>query len=119
MLDDVMVHPAVIRCPNMLDIPDHNLLLEIVILGAEPQKILRGHSANVDPLVLVSGLFEGLLFGLHTGSGGALWSLWIAIMLRLCIPWGVRAASTTCDTKHTPKKSDKRSQGNEQENAEK
>ena len=72
MIDDITVDPAVIPCPHMLDTLDHSPLLEIVVLGAEPQKILRGHSANVDPLVLVSCLLERLLFGLQTGSGGAL-----------------------------------------------
>ena len=52
MVDDITIDPAVIPCPNMPDILDHSPLLEIVVLGAEPQKILRGHGANVEPLSL-------------------------------------------------------------------
>ena len=50
----------------MVNILDHSLLFEIMVLSAKLQKVLGGHCSDIDPLILVRGLLEGLLFGLQT-----------------------------------------------------
>ena len=81
MRDNITVDPALIPCPDMVNILDHSPLVEIVVLSAKLQKVLGGHCTDIDPLVLVSDLLEGLLLGRHTRGGRPLRRLWIAILL--------------------------------------
>ena len=40
----------------MVNILDHSLLFEIMVLSAKLQKVLGGHCADIDLLILVSDL---------------------------------------------------------------
>ena len=66
MCDNITVDPALILCPDMVNILDHSPLVEIRVLSAKPQKVLGGYCADIDPLVLACGLLEGLPFRLKT-----------------------------------------------------
>ena len=66
MRDNITVDPALIPCQDMVNILDHSPLVEIVVLSAKLQKVLGGHCSDIDPLILVRDLLEGLPFGLQT-----------------------------------------------------
>ena len=62
----ITVDPALVLYPYMVYILDHFPLFEIGVLGAKLQKVIGGHCSDIDLLIPVSDLLEGLLLWWQT-----------------------------------------------------
>ena len=63
MSNNIPVDPALVLCPDMVNILDHSPLVEIVVLSAKLQKVLGGIVRTLIPLSLCAVFLKDCLLG--------------------------------------------------------